>query len=211
MQTPSDNAPLWDPLFVNNLIQVLVGALEVKDSYTQGHAKRVAELCLCIGSRMGFSPAALRDLYVAAMLHDIGKIIGTPQQMLNKPEQLDHHEETIMREHPMKASLLIVGLENLAHLVPSILHHHERWDGAGYPARLKGDAIPLHARIICVADAYEAMVSPRSFREPISKEQACQELTRLKGIQFDPQVVDHLLACLQETPHELKDFSYYFS
>lgn len=211
MSKPLDNAQIWDPLLVNNLLQVLVGALEVKDSYTQGHAKRVAELCLCIGSRMKLSPVELRDLYVAAMLHDIGKIIGTSQQVLNKPEQLDQREEIIMREHPMKASLLIVGLENLAHIVPSILHHHERWDGTGYPGKLKEEAIPLHARIICVADAYDAMVSPRSFREPMSKEQAIQELTRQKGAQFDPDVVDQLLACLEESPHELKDFSYYFS
>lgn len=207
---PQDSTQIWDPQFVNNIIQVLVGALEVKDSYTQGHAKRVAEICLCIGSRMKLSPIELRDLYTGAILHDIGKVIGTTKEVLNKPDQLDQREATIMREHPMKASLLIVGLENLAHIVPTILHHHERWDGNGYPGKLKEESIPLHARIVCVADACDAMLSTRSFREAMTWEQARAEFVQLKGSQFDPDIVDILLECLDGSPHELKDFSYYF-
>lgn len=210
MAKPYDIALVWDPCFVNNVIEALVEALEARDSYTQGHAKRVAELCLAIGARMNFSTIELRDLYIGAMLHDVGKIIGTSEQLLNKPEQLDQREATIMREHPMKAGLLVVGRDHLSHLLPTILYHHEHWDGSGYPNRLFGESIPLHARIVAVADAYMAMISPRSFRPAMSRDEAIGELIREKERQFDPDIVDLLIACLEEAPHELKDFSYYF-
>jgi HD-GYP domain-containing protein (c-di-GMP phosphodiesterase class II) len=205
-----DIAQTWDPQFVNNLIQVLVEALEVRDSYIQGHTRRVTEICLAIGAHMNLSPIELRDLYAGAMLHDIGKAVGTDEATLNKPNPLDQREEIIMREHPLKAGLLVVGRDTLSHILPTIMHHHERWDGTGYPARLRDESIPLHARIICVADAYDAMVSPRSFRAAVTREEAVQELINQKEKQFDPDIVDILITCLEETPHEWKDFSYYF-
>lgn len=205
-----DIAQTWDPRFVNNLIQVLVEALEARDSYIQGHTRRVAEICLAIGSRMNLSPVELRDLYAGAILRDIGKSVGTDDATLNKPDSLDQREEIIMREHPLKAGLLVVGRDNLSHLLPTIMHHHERWDGTGYPARLRDESIPLHARIVGLADAYDAMVSPRSYRPAISREDAVAELISQKEKQFDPDLVDILIACIEEQPHEWKDFSYYF-
>ncbi len=205
-----DIARTWDPNFVNNLIQVLVETLEVRDSYIQGHTRRVVEICLAIGSRMNMSRIELRDLYAGAILHDIGKAVGTTEATLNKPKQLDQREEIVMREHTLKAGLLIVGLENLSHILPAIMHHHERWDGTGYPARLKEESIPLHARIICVADAYDAMVSTRSFRAAMSKEEAIAVMIKEKEKHFDPDIVDELIICLEENRHEWKDFSYYF-
>jgi len=210
MAKPYDIARTWDPNFVNNLIQVLVETLEVRDSYIQGHTRRVAEICLAIGSRMKLSQIELRDLYAGAILHDIGKAVGTTETTLNKPNPLDQREEIIMREHTLKAGLLIVGLENLSHIVPAIMYHHERWDGTGYPARLQEESIPLHARIICVADAYDAMVSTRSFRAAMSREDAVAEMISQKEKHFDPDIVDELIACIEENPHEWKDFSYYF-
>lgn len=210
MTAKYDISEVWDPRFVNNLIMALLGAIEVKDSYIQGHGKRVTEICLAIGQKMNFSQIELRDLYVGAVLHDVGKIVGTDEELLNKPERLDQREEIIMREHPLKGGLLVVGMENLSHILPAILHHHERWDGKGYPAKLKEEQIPLHARIIAIADAYEAMVSPRSYREALSHEQAIEVLKKEKGGQFDPDIVDILISCLEESPHEFKDFSYYF-
>ena len=115
-----------------------------------------------------------------------------------------------MREHPLKAGLLVVSRDNLSHLLPTIMHHHERWDGTGYPARLRDESIPLHARIVGLADAYDAMVSPRSYRPAISREDAVAELISQKEKQFDPDLVDILIACIEEQPHEWKDFSYYF-
>lgn len=205
-----DIAQVWEPQFVGNVIQVLVEALEAKDSYNQGHAKRVAEISLAIGAKMGFSAIELRDLYIGAMLHDIGKIIGATEPFLSKPGQLDQREATILREHTMKAGLLLVGFDNLTHILPTILYHHERWDGSGYPNRLQGESIPLHARIVAVADAYAAMLYPRSFREAKTPEAATCELQSHKGILYDPDIVDLLLACIAEQPHEMRDFSYYF-
>ena len=205
----SSHQDVWDRRLFNSTIQALVGALEMKDSYTQGHAKRVTEFSLSIGSKLNMSESEMRDLYLGAILHDIGKI-GTEEEVLNKPDSLNRHEETLVREHPLKGTLFIVGIENLSHIVPVILHHHEHWDGTGYPGRLKGEQIPLHARIVAVADAYEAMISNRSYREGLDKEVAVRELIKKKGSQFDPFIVDVFIECLNDSPFEIKDFSYYF-
>lgn len=200
---------VWDERLFNSTIQALVGALEMKDTYTQGHAKRVTEYCLSIGRKLHLNEVEMRDLYLGAVLHDIGKI-GTDDDVLNKPESLNLREETLVREHPLKGTLFIVGIENLSHIVPTILHHHERWDGAGYPGRLKGEQIPLHARIVCIADAFDAMHSARSYRVALDKEVCIKELLKQKGTQFDPFLVDVFIECLNDSPFEIKDFSYYF-
>lgn len=200
---------VWNHRLFNSTIQALVGALEMKDTYTQGHAKRVTEFSLCIGSKLNLPEDELRDLYLGAVLHDIGKI-GTNEDVLNKPDSLSRHEETLVREHPLKGTLFIVGIENLSHIVPTILHHHERWDGSGYPGRLKGEQIPLHARIVSVTDAFDAMISNRSYRDGLEKDIAIRELQKQKGTQFDPFIVDVFIECLNDSPFEMKDFSYYF-
>jgi len=200
---------IWDERLFNSTIQALVGALEMKDTYTQGHAKRVTEFSLSIGAKLKLGETELRDLYLGAILHDIGKI-GTDDNVLNKPDSLNLREETLVREHPLKGTLFIVGIENLSHIVPVILHHHERWDGTGYPGRLKGEQIPLHARIVCIADAFDAMMTNRSYRDGLDKESAIREITKEKGTQFDPFLVDVFIECINESPFEMKDFSYYF-
>ncbi len=204
-----DQQVIWDRYLFNSTVQSLVEALELKDSYTQGHGKRVTEYSLSMGAKLKLSAMEMRDLYLGAMLHDIGKV-ATEHDILNKVESLNLREETIIREHPIKGALFIVGVDGLNNIVPSILHHHERWDGTGYPARLKGEQIPLHARIICVADAFAAMISNRSFRSAMSKKQAVREIEKQKGAQFDPFIVDILMECLNESPYEMKDFSFYF-
>lgn len=200
---------IWNRYLFNNTIQSLVEALELKDSYTQGHGKRVTEYSLSMGAKLNLSATEMRDLYLGSMLHDIGKV-ATEHDILNKVESLNLREETLIREHPIKGALFIVGVDGLHSIVPSILHHHERWDGNGYPARLKGEQIPLHARIICVADSFAAMISNRSFRTAMSKKQAIKEIEKQKGSQFDPCIVDVLIECLNDSPYEMKDFSFYF-
>lgn len=200
---------MWDHQLFNSTIQALVGALEMKDTYTQGHAKRVTEFSLSIGAKLNLSESELRDLYLGAVLHDIGKI-GTEEEVLNKPDSLNRREEILVREHPLKGTLFIVGIENLSHIVPVILHHHEHWDGSGYPGRLKGEQIPLHARIVAVADSFDAMISNRSYREGLNKDVAIRELVKKKDTQFDPFIVDVFIECLNDSPFEMKDFSYYF-
>lgn len=205
----SSHHDVWDQRLFNSTIQALVGALEMKDTYTQGHAKRVTEFSLSIGSKLNLSESEMRDLYLGAVLHDIGKI-GTEEEVLNKPDSLNRREETLVREHPLKGTLFIVGIENLSHIVPTILHHHEHWDGSGYPGRLKGEQIPLNARIVSVADAYDAMISNRSYRDGLDKDIAIKELVKKKGSQFDPFLVDIFVECLNDSPYEMKDFSFYF-
>ena len=200
---------IWNPCLINSIIQALVGALELKDSYTQGQAHRVAEYCLSIGSKLKLPILELRDLYLGAMLHDIGKY-NTSEEVLNKPDTLNLREETLTREHTLKGTLFVVGIRDLEHVGPTILHHHEHWDGSGYPGRLKGEQIPLHARIVAVADSYDAMISNRSYRDGLDKETALRELVKKKDSQFDPFIVDVFIECLNDSPFEMKDFSYYF-
>ncbi|HIJ95770.1 MAG TPA: HD domain-containing protein [Desulfuromonadales bacterium] len=208
-QSTSTSPVIWSPRLFNSTIQALVGALEMKDTYTQGHARRVTEFSLSIGAKLNLPPEELRDLYLGAILHDIGKI-GTEEEVLNKPESLNRREASLVREHPIKGTLFIVGIEELSHIVPVILHHHEHWDGSGYPGRLKGDQIPLHARIVAVADAYDAMISNRSYRDGLDKDAALLELVKKKGTQFEPFLVDVFIECLNDSPFEMKDFSFYF-
>lgn len=200
---------IWSPSLFNSIIQTLLGALELKDSYTQGQARRVAEYCLSIGSKLKLPMMEMRDLYLGAMLHDIGKY-NTAEDVLNKPDSLNLHEETLTREHTLQGTLFVVGINNLSHIGPTILHHHEHWDGSGYPGRLKGEQIPLHARIVAVADAFDAMISNRSYRNGLDKETALRELVKKKDTQFDPFIVDVFVECLNDSPFEMKDFSYYF-
>jgi len=200
---------IWNPCLINSILQALLGALELKDRYTQGQARRVAEYCLSIGSKLKMPILEMRDLYLGAMLHDIGKY-NTAEDVLNKPDSLNLREETLTREHTLKGTLFVVGNNDLSHIGPTILHHHEHWDGSGYPGRLKGEHIPLHARIVAVADAFDAMISNRSYRDGLDKEDALRELVKKKGSQFDPFIVDVFIECLNDSPFEMKDFSYYF-
>ncbi len=210
VQSPVHQENLWGPHLFNSTIQALLWALEMKDSYTQGHSKRVCEYSMSVGEKLKFSESEMRDLYLGAMLHDIGKV-ATEHGILKKTETLNLREETIIREHPLKGTLFIVGIDNLDKIVPTILHHHERWDGEGYPTRLKGEQIPLHARIVCLADAYAAMCFPRSYRPALDKETAIKEIQKEKGLQFDPYLADIMIECINESPFYMKDFSYYFS
>lgn len=200
---------IWPPSLFNSSIQSLLGALELKDRYTQGQARRVAEYCLSIGSKLNLPMLEMRDLYLGAMFHDIGKY-NTAEDVLNKPDSLDLREETLTREHTLKGTLFVVGINDLSHIGPTILHHHEHWDGSGYPGRLKGEQIPLHARIVAVADAFDAMTSNRPYRDGLNKETALRELVKKKGSQFEPFIVDVFIECLNDSPFETKDFSYYF-
>ena len=209
MLVKDTSAEIWTPSLFNSTIQALLSALEAQDSYTEGQARRVSEYCLSIGSKLKLPMIEMRDLYLGAMLHDIGKY-STAEAVLNKPDRLNLSEETLTREHTLKGTLFVVGISNLSHIAPTILHHHEHWDGSGYPSRLKGENIPLHARIVSVADAYNAITSNHSYRDGLNKEAALRELLKNKDTQFDPFIVDVFIECLNDSPFEMKDFSYYF-
>jgi HD-GYP domain-containing protein (c-di-GMP phosphodiesterase class II) len=169
-------------------VSALSQAIDAKDGFTRGHADRVSRIAGAIAREMGLSERLIEEIELAGMLHDIGKI-GVEDQILMKPARLDPHEQELMRRHPIYGASILEPSESLRPLVPLVLHHHENFDGSGYPEGRKGDDIPLGSRIIIVADAYEAMTSDRIYRKAIGHERAMEQLNRYKGIQFDPQVV----------------------
>lgn len=157
----------------------------------------VTEYAALIGKRLEFSPDELRDLYFGAILHDIGKI-GVHEHVLNKSSQLETEEVELVQKHPYDGITVIEGLENLRHIIPTVRHHHERWDGLGYPDGLKGEEIPLHARIVAVADAYDAMTSDRAYRLALPDDNVTMELRAGRGKQFDPRIIDLFLDILRD-------------
>ncbi|HIA55515.1 MAG TPA: response regulator [Candidatus Melainabacteria bacterium] len=187
-------------------IRALADALDAKCDYTSGHSLRVSQYALLIGKNMGLTPEELRDLELGGILHDIGKI-GVPESILWKPAKLTPEETAIMAEHPVKSAQIIGDLPSLQKAKRFVMHHHEFMDGSGYPDKLVGDNIPLGARIILVADAYDAMTSDRPYRKAIGHERAIQELKKCAGRQFDPKIVEVLVRVLGEgaepNPHEL--------
>jgi len=183
-------------LFVN-ILQVMVKILESKDPYTRFHSHSVAKWSRMIGRRKGLCEEDLERLGLAAVFHDFGKI-GVPEDILLKAGKLTPEESGIMRKHPMIARDLLSSLELLSDLLPAIAHHHERWDGGGYPAGLKGEQTPLWARIIALADSYDTMVTRRTYKEPMTAVRVRQELETGRGTQWDPELVDHFKAILDE-------------
>jgi response regulator RpfG family c-di-GMP phosphodiesterase len=170
-------------------IEALAAALDARDSATEGHCQRVTGCSLILGEAMGVTGADLRALHCGAALHDIGKI-GIPDAILRKPGRLTEEEWSLMRQHPELGEKIIAGIEFLRSAVPVVLHHHERWDGGGYPFGLRGVAIPMGARIFSVSDSFDAMISNRPYRRGMSFDQARREIYRSRDTQFDPTVVD---------------------
>lgn len=183
------NALLLDELDGSeNVILSLAHAIEAKDPYTEGHCQRLAEQALRIGQALNFSPAHLRDLRMAAMLHDVGKI-AVPESILRKPGRLTEEEYLLMQQHPVVGVDICAPLRSARACLQAIHHHHERWDGRGYPHGLAGEAIPVDARIIAILDAYDAMTSDRPYRPGMAHERACAILRENVGPQWDPRLV----------------------
>jgi HD-GYP domain-containing protein (c-di-GMP phosphodiesterase class II) len=180
-------------------IETLVATVEAKDIYTYGHSARVSKLARGIAEGMGLSDDEQEKIKTAGLLHDIGKI-GIPESVLSKPGRLTEEEWGYIRSHPQIGESIIrqMGTKRLAGLCPYVRHHHERLDGSGYPDGLEGHAVPLGARILAVADAYDAMTSNRPYRDPFSSEEAIAELRRNAGQQFDAQAVEALVELRSE-------------
>ena len=175
--------------FTLGIVEALILALEARDSYTRGHSERVTEYSVEIGLEMGLSKREIDILRHSARLHDLGKI-GTQDTHLYKATGLSEDEKEIVARHPEIGCNILKSIRLMDEYIPGIRHHHERYDGAGYPDGLKGDAIPLMARIISVADSFDAMTSSRPYREGLERNYAMEELEMNKDIQFDPVVVD---------------------
>ncbi|TVM16942.1 response regulator receiver protein [Oceanidesulfovibrio indonesiensis] len=171
--------------FITSYVQ----AVEAKDTYTKGHSERVRDISLQLGQALGLGQAQLDDLGAAALLHDIGKI-GIPDEILNKPNALNFHEQKIMRRHPVIARDILAGVKSLHPILPVVYHHHERYDGLGYPDGLSGEAIPYLARILQVADGFEAMTSNRAYQQARDAHEALDILQAGAGKQWDPAIVN---------------------
>jgi len=173
-------------------LRSLVRAVEVKDTYTHGHSQRTARMAVELGMSMGLAPDRLRIIARGAYLHDVGKI-GIPDNILNKPEKLTPDEWRIIQTHPRLGYELASAAPSLKEALPVILHHHERIDGNGYPGGLTGSDIPLEARVVAVADVWDALTSDRAYRKGWSPDIALAHIRDGAGTHFDPQVVDALV------------------
>jgi putative nucleotidyltransferase with HDIG domain len=174
-------------------VRVIAASIEARDPYTHGHSSRVARLSAELGRRLGLMEAELDDLRIACLFHDVGKI-RTPDAILRKHGRLSTSEAREMMRHPHHGAEILSHATFLLKYVPSVLHHHERWDGAGYPDGAHGDRIPLSAAIISLADAYDAMTSDRPYRRAMSEREAKEELGRCSGSQFRPALVEAFIA-----------------
>ncbi|MEW6408737.1 MAG: HD domain-containing phosphohydrolase, partial [Nitrospirota bacterium] len=178
-------------------IKSLSEAIDAKSPWTRGHSDRVTEYSIKIGKELGLKDKELDDLRVAGLLHDIGKI-GTYDILLDKAEKLTDGEYEMVKKHPGKGVKLLEPIKQLKHITPWIKHHHECYNGTGYPDGLRGEEIPLMARILTVADAFDAMTAERPYRETLSREKAIKELKKYSGTQFYPKVVEAFLKVIED-------------
>lgn len=173
-------------------VEAVSSIVEANDPYTAGHSARLTELAVEIATEMGLGEDPLHTLRVAGPLHDLGKV-GIPSSVLNKPAGLTQAEWVMIQSHPVVSAQTAERVAAFKDAVPVIRHHHERWDGTGYPNGLKGDDIPLLARIVAVADGFEALTSNRPYRSAMSEEEALVTLKEGAGNQWDPQIVKTFL------------------
>jgi putative nucleotidyltransferase with HDIG domain len=178
-------------------LRAVILALEEKDPYTHGHSLRVAEYSLLLAKEIGLNETEVREVELSALFHDIGKI-GIPDSILSKPSRLTRAEFEIMKSHPVRSAKIIEKISALRNLVPGIKHHHERMDGLGYPDGLKGEEVPFYARIILIADTFDAMTSTRPYRLALSKEVALKELLSCSGTQFDSKMVEAFIKAVSK-------------
>lgn len=177
--------------------KVLAHTLESQDPYTHGHSWRVSHYSMLIAEKLGLSQEERQNIQLASFLHDIGKL-GVNLQYIRKPANLSKEEWKAMRQHPVKGAELVAPLNVPDAVRQAIRHHHEFYDGSGYPDGLKGEQIPLPARIVGISDTYDAMASDRPYRKALSREKITEEFTRFSGIQFDPQLVKIMLKLMEE-------------
>ncbi len=176
------------------LLELMVKSIEARDPYTSGHSRRVREYAVKIARLLGIAPTEVEKIGTAALLHDVGKIYEKYAPILAKEDRLTPEEWAVIKEHPLDGANLIATMTRLRELVPAVKHHHENWDGTGYPAGLKEMEIPLASRIIIFADTFDAMTTVRPYRGALGEDVVRAEILRCRGRQFDPEIADRLLA-----------------
>ena len=192
--------------FTRQLAMALVEAVEAKDPYTRGHSERVHHLSMEIGRALGLGAEELQDLHWGSLLHDVGKI-GIPDAILCKPARLTKDEYTFITVHPERSYEILRHIDQLKNALPGARHHQEMWNGTGYPHGLAGDRIPLHARIMAVADTYDSITSSRAYRAGRSHEVAMTEIARVSGTQLDPSMVEVFAKICAAEPEWLERFN----
>lgn len=180
----------------HDIVRILAGALDARDNYTYGHSARVAQLGVMLGKQLTLQEAELKKLEMACLLHDVGKI-RVPDSILNKQAPLNDAENGAIQEHPGHGVKILELAEALHPYIPTVKHHHEWYDGRGYPDGLHGGQIPLHAQIVAITDAYDAMTTSRPYRKGLPHEDAIAEILRNRGTQFDPQMTDCFVSMLR--------------
>jgi HD-GYP domain-containing protein (c-di-GMP phosphodiesterase class II) len=186
-----------DNVIINESIETFTGFIDAKDPYTNGHSKRVAGYTRMLAKEMGYDGEELDRIYYVALLHDCGKI-GVPDNILGKPGKLTDEEFAIMKSHTVRGGEILASFKSLKNAGEGALYHHERYDGRGYPEGRAGEDIPLIARIICVADSFDAMNSNRVYRKKLGRERIISEIETNRGLQFDPNIADIMLRLLRE-------------
>jgi putative nucleotidyltransferase with HDIG domain len=175
------------------LLELMIKSIEARDHYTSGHSRRVKEYAIRISRLIGLNGAEVDKIGTAALLHDVGKIYDKYAPILSKESRLTPEEWAVIKEHPADGADLVATMTQLRDLVPAVRHHHENWDGSGYPDGLSGTDIPLASRIIMFADTFDAMTTKRPYRGPLGEAEVRAELVRCRGKQFDPEIADRLL------------------
>ena len=175
-------------LFIN-AVRMLAAAIDAKDPYTRGHSERVARYSIAIGKQLQLSALDIRNLRISALLHDVGKI-GIDDRILRKPGALSDEEFEVMKSHPAKGAAIMSGVAQLIDIIPGMKYHHERWSGGGYPENLQGEAIPMQARIVAVADTFDAMTTNRPYQKAMDINYVVEKIRELAGNRYDPRVVE---------------------
>jgi HD-GYP domain-containing protein (c-di-GMP phosphodiesterase class II) len=173
-------------------LHALTSAIDAKDSYTHGHTERVAKLSRMLAEAWGLDKETVERVYISGLVHDVGKI-GVPESVLCKPGKLTDDEFALIKMHPEIGARILQDIRQMEDLLPGVMHHHERWDGNGYPHKLGGYDIPLFGRLIGLADAFDAMISTRTYRSAMSLEAVLEEIRRCAGTQFDPELAEVFL------------------
>ena len=181
----------------DGIVETLARAIDAKDKYTNGHSFRVSEYSVALAKRLGRDEKEIYELKREALLHDIGKI-GVPDAVLNKPGRLDNDEYATVKSHTVIGRTILEGLEDMNGAAEVAMYHHERWDGGGYPSGKSGKDIPEHARIVSIADAYDAMSSDRIYRKARSFEEIKEDMISQRGKQFDPDFLDAFIELINE-------------
>jgi len=193
----SDRQKLTNQQFIESTLLVFANTIEAKDSYTCGHSQRVALYARELASRMGYDADFQENVYYCALIHDVGKI-GIPDEILHKPGRLTDEERKVIQSHASIGGDIFKDFSYIPGISEAVRHHHERFDGRGYPDGLSGESIPLLARIICVADCFDAMTSNRCYRNKIDIERVVADFKENSGKQFDPDIVPHMLSMIED-------------